>query len=76
MHIRYRNPDDQRVFARLVNKGLTEQAAIDQMALMGIEASKAIPIHHYSGFDDLYNYSFPSEHKKAELPYYHGKRRF
>ena len=63
----YSNHADQRLYVKLIRTGLTEDQAIAQLELMGIQKNLELPewMHMYR-YDDT----------KKKFPYYYGKRRY
>lgn len=73
MSRQFEDPLDQRAYCELRKKGMKSDEAIQAVELMtghkpvNISAGPAI---------DMWGYPHSGKEQKAELPYYHGNRRF
>lgn len=69
--------EDQECFTKLVRSGLSIPEAVAQMQLLDIhpyrKPIKPRRVAHDAVFD---NSRFPSQDKKAELPFFYGSRRY
>lgn len=73
MSRQFEDPLDQRAYCELRRKGMKSDEAFRAVELMTghkpmiVSAEPAI---------DMWGYTYKGKEQKAELPYYHGNRRF
>lgn len=73
MSRQFEDPLDQRAYRELRKKGMKSDEAFRAVELM----TGHKPVNISAGpVTDMWGYSYKGNDQKAELPYYHGNRRF